>query len=67
MDDKAWNFHLDAFKVDDRIMPEWMLNQINKRIESKQDLLRNHYAPEWTRKLKSLTVEDGKVTAVISK
>ena len=67
MDDKEWNFHLDAFKVDDRTMPEWMLKQINKRIESKQDLLRNHYAPEWTHKLKSLTVEDGKVTAVISK
>ena len=67
MDDKAWNFHLDAFKVDDRIMPEWMLNIVNKKIASKQDLLRNHYAPEWTHKLTSLTVEDGKATAVISK
>ncbi|MCR5381841.1 MAG: hypothetical protein K6G44_12730 [Lentisphaeria bacterium] len=67
MDDKAWNFHLDAFKVDDRILPAWMVNIINKKIESKSDELRNHYAPEWTHKLKSLTVQDGKITAVISK
>ena len=67
MDDKAWNFHLDAFKVDDRVMPAWMINQVNKKIESKSDELRNHYAPEWTHKLKSLTVQDGKITAVISK
>ena len=67
MDDKEWKFHLDAFKVDDRIMPAWMINQVNKKIESKSDELRNHYAPEWTHKLKSLTVQDGKITAVISK
>ncbi len=67
MDDKEWNFHLDAFKVDDRVMPAWMINQVNKKIESKSDELRNHYAPEWTHKLKSLTVQDGKITAVISK
>ncbi len=67
MDDKAWNFHLDAFKVDDRILPAWMVNIINKKIESKSDELRNHYAPEWTHKLKSLTVQDDKITAVISK
>jgi hypothetical protein len=67
MDDKAWDFHLDSFKVEERVMPSWILNIINKKIKSKQDLLRNHYAPEWTHKLKSLTVEDGKVTAVISK
>jgi len=67
MDDKAWNFHLDAFKVDDRILPAWMVNIINKKIESKSDELRNHYAPEWTHKLKSLTVQDDKITAIISK
>ena len=67
MDDKAWNFHLDAFKVDDRILPAWIVNIINKKIESKSDELRNHYAPEWTHKLKSLTVQDDKITAVISK
>jgi len=67
MDDKEWNFHLDAFKVDNRVMPAWMINQVNKKIESKSDELRNHYAPEWTHKLKSLTVQDGKITAVISK
>ncbi len=67
MDDKEWNFHLDAFKVDDRVMPAWMINQVNKKIESKSDELRNHYAPEWTHKLKSLTVQDGKITTVISK
>ena len=67
MDDKAWHFHLDSFKVEDRILPTWMLNRINKKIESKADTVRNHYAPDWTNKLKSLTVQDGKVTAVISK
>ena len=67
MDDKAWNFHLVTFKVDDRAMPAWMINQVNKRLESKTDELRKHYAPEWTQKLKSLTVQDDKITAVISK
>ncbi len=67
MDEKEWHFHLDSFKVEDRSFPKWMLNHINKKIESRTDTLRNHYAPEWTHKLKSLTVQDGKVTAVISK
>ena len=67
MDDKAWHFHLDSYKVEDRIFPTWMLNQINKKIESRADVIRNKYAPDWTHKLKSLTVQDGKITAVISK
>jgi hypothetical protein len=67
MDDKAWHFHLVTFKVEDRLMPSWIINHVNKKIESKTDVLRNHYAPEWTHKLKSLTVQDGKITAVISK
>ena len=67
MDEKAWHFHLVTFKVEDRTMPSWIINRVNKKIESKTDVLRNHYAPEWTHKLKSLTVQDGKVTAVISK
>ena len=67
MDDKVWNIHLVTFKVDDRMLPEWIVNRVNKKIESKTDELRNHYAPEWTHKLKSLTVQDGKLTAVISK
>ena len=67
MDEKEWNFHLVTFKVDNRKLPEWIVNRVNKKIESKADKLRNHYAPEWTHKLKSLTVQDGKITAVISK
>ncbi|MBR4900259.1 MAG: hypothetical protein IKZ46_04900 [Victivallales bacterium] len=67
MDDKAWHFHLDSFNVEDRILPSWIINKVNQKIESKEDALRNHYAPEWTHKLKSLTVQDGKITAVISK
>ena len=67
MDEKAWHFHLVTFKVEDRLMPSWIINHVNKKIESKTDVLRNHYAPEWTHKLKSLTVQDGKITAVISK
>ena len=67
MDDKAWNFHLVTFKVDERLLPEWIVNHVNKKIESRADELRNHYAPEWMHKLKSLTVQDGKITAVISK
>ena len=65
MDDKAWHFHLDSVKVKDRDMPEWILKHVNKKIASKEDMLRNQIAPEWTHKLKSLSVQDGKVTVVI--
>ena len=67
MDEKAWHFHLDSFKVEERVMPSWIIDKVNQKIESKADALRNRYAPDWTHKLKSLTVQDGKVTAVISK
>ena len=67
IDEKAWNIHLVTFKVDGRMLPEWIVKHVNKKIESRADELRKHYAPEWTQKLKSLTVQDDKITAVISK
>ena len=65
MEDKAWHFELVSVKVKENNMPAWMLKQINKRIQSKEDMLRNQLAPEWTHRVKSLTVQDGKLTAVI--
>ena len=65
MDEKAWHFVLTAVKVEDRLMPSWFIDRINKNLESKEDVIRNQLAPDWTRRLKSLTVKDGKVTIVI--
>ena len=65
MDDKAWHFHLDSVKVKDNNMPRWMIDRINEKVKSKEDMLRNQLAPEWTHRLKSLTVKDGKLTMVI--
>ena len=65
MDTEAWRFYLESVEVDDRFMPDWVISRVNDKIASKEDMLKNQIAPEWTRKLKSLSVQDGKVTFVI--
>ncbi len=65
MDEKAWHFHLDSVKVKENNMPDWILKRINKKINSKEEILRTQLAPEWAQRVKSLTVKDGKLTVVI--
>jgi hypothetical protein len=65
MDDQAWHFRLITFQMEDRFLPQWIVNEVNKRIASREEIVRTHYAPDWAQRLKSLTVQDGKITAVI--
>lgn len=65
MDGEDWTVHLESVVVKEKNMPQWILDLINKKISKEMANLKSKFAPEWAQRIKSLTVENGRMVVVV--
>lgn len=65
MEGEDWTVHLESVVVKEKNMPPWILDLLNKKIAEKMDMVRSQFAPDWAKRIKSLTVKDGKMYVTV--